>query len=50
MNYESLSDEEKKEMDRLYELSTPLSLRNQPERLNPEDAKCVCDSPNSANK
>jgi hypothetical protein len=23
---------------------------NQPERLNPEDAKSVCDSPNTANK
>jgi hypothetical protein len=26
------------------------SFIEQPERLNPEDAKCVCDSPNSEYK
>ena len=38
MQYEDLNDEEKKERDRLYQLSTPLSLRNQPERSKREDS------------
>ncbi len=37
MEYEDLNDEEKKERDRLYQLSKPLGMHNQPERLNPEE-------------
>ena len=37
MEYEYLSDREKKERDRLYELSKPLSEHNQPERSKRED-------------
>jgi len=37
MQYEDLNDNEKKERKRLYELSKPLGMHNQPERLNPED-------------
>ncbi len=51
MQYEELKEEERKERDRLYELSKPLVLNNQPERLNPEDTRnSVCDSPNCENK
>lgn len=36
MDYDFMSNKEKKEMDKLYKLSTPLSIYNQPKRLSPE--------------
>jgi len=37
MQYEDLDDEERKERDRLYEFSKPLSMCNRPERSKRED-------------